>query len=203
MNKTVVAIAAIVVFMLVLPVVVVLLKQGPAEPARQGTERAGAGSSTTPEYAEGDPYTMTTATFAGEQVQCTAIGAAILSGDRQRVQAFLDNGADINRAIQWQNPGRPPTTLSAVQLAVRTVAERNVTVDFIGFLVDRGADVNRGLPLHAAVASGRDDLVRTLIALGADVNARNRSGYTPLGVAERLGAASVVIDVLRQHGAAR
>ena len=35
-------------------------------------------------------------------------------------------------------------------------------------------------PLHSAVSAGHNDVVQDLISLGADVNAANSSGQTPL-----------------------
>ena len=57
-----------------------------------------------------------------------------------------------------------------------------------GWLLDHGANPNcRGAdgrtPLHAAAARGARSFAERLIAAGADVNARDRRGLTPLGVA--------------------
>lgn len=55
-------------------------------------------------------------------------------------------------------------------------------------------------PLHLATAGGQLELMARLIALGADVNAVNRSGYTPLHVAARHGLVAPA-QLLLQHGA--
>jgi len=199
-NKTIAVLVAVVVVVLVLPVVVVQLRAGPAGQEAGG---AGAGPPASAGGSAGDPYATTTVTIEGETLELTALGAAILAGDRSRVQAFLAGGADLNRPIQRRSQGRPLRTTHAVPLAVAAVAQNAATVEFIGFLVERGADVNLGLPLHAAVASQRADIVRAVIAAGANVNARNRSGYTALGGAERLGSTSDIIQVLREHGAVK
>jgi ankyrin repeat protein len=66
-------------------------------------------------------------------------------------------------------------------------------------LLESGADVNARsdnplsvLPLHSAVAGNHDDVVAVLVDAGADVNARQRHGWTPLhGAAQNGSLASV------------
>jgi ankyrin repeat protein len=60
------------------------------------------------------------------------------------------------------------------------------------YLLDQGADVHAVAqnamqiqPLHAAVAGQYSDIVKLLIAHGADVNARQQSGFTPLMAARQ------------------
>ena len=60
------------------------------------------------------------------------------------------------------------------------------------FLIDQGADIHAVArnamqiqPLHAAVAGQYADIVRLLIEHGADVNARQQSGFTPLMAARQ------------------
>ncbi|WP_245691702.1 ankyrin repeat domain-containing protein [Geodermatophilus telluris] len=54
-------------------------------------------------------------------------------------------------------------------------------------------------PLHLAVAAGREDVVRELVAAGADLCARTESGRTPLHVA--IEHAPELAGVLRELGA--
>ncbi|QID16205.1 ankyrin repeat domain-containing protein [Nitrogeniibacter mangrovi] len=69
-----------------------------------------------------------------------------------------------------------------------------------------GADPNvvdaqrRGGVLALAAADGRAELVRKLLAAGADPDRRGEAGFTPLGVAALRGHAAVVRLLLR-HGA--
>jgi ankyrin repeat protein len=66
-------------------------------------------------------------------------------------------------------------------------------------LLAAGADVNARsdnafsvLPIHSAVAGGLDEVVAVLVDSGADVNARQRHGWTPLhGAAQNGSLASV------------
>ena len=57
-----------------------------------------------------------------------------------------------------------------------------------------------GTPIYHAAAWGRTSVVELLIARGADVNAKSKSGVTPLAAAEKNGFAETA-KVLRQHGA--
>jgi ankyrin repeat protein len=51
--------------------------------------------------------------------------------------------------------------------------------------------LHRRTPLHWAAAGGHDAIVRRLIALGADPDARDKRGKTPLDLASAAGLASV------------
>jgi ankyrin repeat protein len=52
------------------------------------------------------------------------------------------------------------------------------------------------LPLHSAVAGGHGDVAALLIEAGADVNARQRHGWTPLHGAAQNGAIETVERLL-------
>src|SRR5215211_1109260 len=54
-------------------------------------------------------------------------------------------------------------------------------------------------PLHVAVAEGREDVVRVLVAAGADLHAQTEHDRTPLHVALEL--APQLVAVLRELGA--
>jgi ankyrin repeat protein len=55
-------------------------------------------------------------------------------------------------------------------------------------------------PLHSAAAAKQLDVCRTLLAAGADPNAVQHGGYTPLREAEENGDEELA-ELLRQHGA--
>jgi ankyrin repeat protein len=88
-------------------------------------------------------------------------------GDLDAGAHLLDGGADVNDTT--------PGGISALVMAAHSGNGR-----FAAFLVDRGADVNRGAAgytaLHAAVLRGDLDLVKVLVAHGADVRATLQKG---------------------------
>ena len=77
-------------------------------------------------------------------------------------------------------------------------------LDAIRRAVRRGADVNRGFgettPLIRATFTGRKDVVRLLIELGADADAETPFGRTPVMVASMRGDRAMV-DLLVADGA--
>ncbi|MBD2869116.1 ankyrin repeat domain-containing protein [Paenibacillus arenilitoris] len=74
----------------------------------------------------------------------------------------------------------------------------------VNFLLDHGAEVNarskdnnlNNMAIHAAIAGNHEHVVRTLIAKGADINAKCegkwRLGFTPLHVAGYFGRESII-----------
>jgi ankyrin repeat protein len=64
--------------------------------------------------------------------------------------------------------------------------------------------------LHVAAAAYQPDLVRTLLAVGADVSTKNRRGAEPLhtgrggsGSAEARAQQALIVQLLERNGAAR
>jgi ankyrin repeat protein len=130
-------------------------------------------------------------------------------GDVESGAHLLDGGADINETT--------PNGLS-----VLVMATHSGNGAFAAFLVDRGADVNAGgggyTALHAAVLRGDRDLVKRLVAHGADVHAKllkgtasryyskdyafneDLVGATPLWLAARFGEPEM-IRTLAEAGA--
>src|SRR5262245_12270171 len=69
---------------------------------------------------------------------------------------------------------------------ISAIERRDVRI--LSLLLERGADPNHVLkydwaPLHIAVEYELEDMVRTLVAHGADINLRDQSGSTALHVA--------------------
>lgn len=54
-------------------------------------------------------------------------------------------------------------------------------------------------PLHAAVASGKVNCIRMIIAAGADIEAKNVDGNTPLHIACFNGHANAVTELLNNN----
>ena len=72
-------------------------------------------------------------------------------------------------------------------------------------LLQRGANVNmrgeaRATPLHAAAYYGRGEIAELLISYGADINAADDNGNTPLLISHTTPGESNPIRVLLKHG---
>jgi cytohesin len=143
----------------------------------------------------------------------TPLHSAALFGSTECAEVFIVNGADIEAEDSFGH--RPLHNAAATGQA-----------SFVELLIDSGADVNardkKGLtPLHWASAKGRlrgflvdwgllhsemvsnkdyDKTIERLIGAGADLNAKNKKGRTPLAVAKKSKNQDVV-DLLQQHGA--
>lgn len=137
---------------------------------------------------------------------------AAIVGDTERLRALLDE-ADREQAIR-------PDTSSEGEGSVRPVDERSADgftalhlAAFFGhpatvaLLLEHGADPNRWAtgeqhvqPLHSAVAGGNEEVAARLVAAGADVDARQARGFTPLMGAAQNGLAATV-DLLLARGA--
>lgn len=120
--------------------------------------------------------------------------AAALGRDA-RVAELLDRDPSLLNAMSPD--GYHPLSLASYFGAVSTAR----------LLLDRGADVSTVATnpmnvqaLHAAVAAPSQDIVALLLEHGADPNARQHVGYTPL-----MGAASgglpAMVDLLLKAGA--
>lgn len=91
------------------------------------------------------------------------------------------------------------------------VEPESQVVETVTTALSLGSDINGTNPagetaLHVASAQGYDSVVKLLVERGADLNARNAKGQTPLGAlvarAGGRGSRKSTIDVLRSLGAA-
>lgn len=131
---------------------------------------------------------------------------AARDGNRERVNQLLDQGADITGP---DGSGEPPLLIAAlaghrdiVVLLLEKGADIEIRnkggltalhaaaygghLDVVELLVSKGALVNDDKnfyhmsPLHAAAEEGHADVVAFLLANKADIEAKERNGYTPL-----------------------
>jgi ankyrin repeat protein len=106
---------------------------------------------------------------------CSAFVAAICNGLTEVVDAFVEEGLDLNRR---DKSGFTPL-IWAVHSGHGEIAKR---------LLGQGAPVNTAdtysmTPLHHAARRQSLELVQLLVEAGADVTARNCDGKTPLVLA--------------------
>lgn len=98
---------------------------------------------------------------------------AALAGRKDMVVLLLERGADI----QIRNKGG---------LTALHAAAYGGHLDIVELLVAKGAPINdeknfyHMSPLHAAAEEGHADVVAFLLANKADIEAKERNGYTPL-----------------------
>jgi ankyrin repeat protein len=121
---------------------------------------------------------------------------AAAAGDVDRLTELLDGDPELVRA--WSEDGYTPLHLAAF-------FDRGKAVRL---LLDRGADVGavsrndmKVQPLHSAVAADSRDVAAALLAGGADPNARQEGGFTPLMAAEQNEEEGDMVRLLMDHGA--
>jgi ankyrin repeat protein len=129
----------------------------------------------------------------------SAVLLAVYSGHPEIARILLDHGAtlDVFEASAVGDVDRLRELLVEDPSRVNAFAPDGFTPlglaaffrhpEAVRLLLTNGADVNvasrntqRVAPLHSAVAGGTVEIVRDLLAHGADVHARQELGFTPL-----------------------
>ena len=98
------------------------------------------------------------------------------------LRAWIDQGADFRTEIRPEAPPRPvdpkvAAVIAAVRSRDRATLERLIAADPA---LATSKDAAGSTPLHHAAGFGTLDSLTFLIDKGADVNAKNRRGSTPL-----------------------
>src|SRR5688572_25408402 len=98
------------------------------------------------------------------------------------LRAWIDQGADFRTEIRAEAPPRPvDPKVAAVIAAVRTRDRATLeTLIAADPALVTATDAGGSTPLHHAAGFGASDSLAFLIDKGADVNAKNRRGSTPL-----------------------
>ncbi len=140
----------------------------------------------------------------------TPLMHASWNGDLEKASLLIDEGADVNMADESGNTPLHLAVqeghFSLVKLLMESgalaslnkstddnesplyLAAENGHIHIFSYLVDAGAQLDLGQKnnmngytmLHAAVSKGKFDMVKHLIDLGFDPNAKDRYGQTPL-----------------------
>jgi len=145
--------------------------------------------------------------------------AAVYRGDAATVAAILATGPelDIFEAAAVGDLARVRALVTADPALARAFAADGFHPlglaaffkhpDVVRFLIDAGADLNapsrnrmKVAALHSAIAARDRESTLALIAAGADVNAEQEGGFTPLDAATQNGDREIV-DALRAAGA--
>ncbi|KAL5108862.1 Ankyrin repeat and KH domain-containing protein 1 [Taenia crassiceps] len=125
---------------------------------------------------------------------CTPLMQAAFYGHIEIVQCLIDRGANVDQPLNSNKD-------SALTLACEMGDN-----EIIGILLkvgesNQGAEVNRyedsvDAPILAAICGGNLDIVKLLIAYHANIEERNKVGYTPLMLAAQKGAGDMVTELL-------
>jgi len=114
------------------------------------------------------------------QLPILDIWTAASQGNLEAVRRYLAAGAEIDAT--FVAPGIPASGATPLHLAVlcdqRKIAQ--FLIEERANLNARAEDEHGGTPLHWAAALGRVEMVRKLTEAGADVNAADNHGFTPL-----------------------
>ena len=147
-----------------------------------------------------------------------ALFTAILNGDVPKIKQLISEGYDVNAtdrslgttlhaAIKYGYRPRGGPYVYTTKMYGKPMEEKEQKIlEMLELLTDNGADIyafdehSYYTPLGFAVMRNQPRVVEWFIEKGADVNARNRLGKTPLTFALRKDSKEIA-ELLRKHGA--
>ncbi len=129
----------------------------------------------------------------GATVRARDISWAALNGDRERIDELVAQGVDVSApAVRGQTP---------IVLAMSSGNEK-----LVPFLISKGARVDTTMPeagrqaLHFAAAWELREAFEQLVAAGANKEARDDNGATPLLVASRHASPEMIRWLIEDQG---
>ena len=122
---------------------------------------------------------------------------AAINGRKEVAELLIANGADVNAIIvSGRNQGKTP-----LDMTIRL--RRTETADLLRKHGGKTGDwLIADKSIHKAASAGHIEAVKKHLAAGADVNAKDVDGQTPLDMAVGWGETKTA-DLLRKHGAKR
>jgi ankyrin repeat protein len=118
----------------------------------------------------------------------TALISAIFFKNKEAVELLLEAGANANDRNSIKNT-------TPLVVAVQHFAES------IPLLVEKGAGLeDKNKALRYAINNENDEAIQLLLASGADINAQNMQGFTPL-TAAIYDSDITLVELLLRHGA--
>lgn len=151
-----------------------------------------------------------------------SLHTAAYIGDLQRVQKFIDGGANLDAVDQKGQTAlhyaAKAGQITIAKLLIANGADVNAGDDWtplqeaaygsrelVDLLLAKGADIKTGKwpALHCALDAQRFDIVELLLAKGADANIRDGEGRTPLHVSAWYAASRYpkIVELLIAKGA--
>ncbi len=142
-------------------------------------------------------------------------------GDLQRVEKFIDGGANVDANDQKGQTAlhyaAKAGQIAVAKLLIANGADVNAgewtplqeaaynSKEMVELLLAKGADINTGKwpALHSALDAELFDIVELLVAKGADVNIKDGEGRTPLHIAAWYAASKnpKIVELLLSKGA--
>lgn len=116
---------------------------------------------------------------------CTALYLAAMHGHLNLVQLLVEKGSNVNRKRNG--------TMAPIE-----VASKNGHFNVVKYLIENRAVYVDNSTMHHAASEGHLDIVQQLELYGANVNARDKEGTTPLWIAANNGHYEVVKFLLNK-----
>ncbi|KAJ4271575.1 hypothetical protein NW762_000279 [Fusarium torreyae] len=136
----------------------------------------------------------------------SALTAAVLNGNTEVVEFFIEQGADVAASLQSLDSVKDRNSLKQLALDYAVVAG---DLDMLNFLITQGVNVNHTAksdlrtPLHLAAELGRLETVALLLDANADPTREDELSRTALDFARRSGSGLTVLlfeKAIKLHG---
>ena len=151
----------------------------------------------TPLYLAALSHHQNIARFLLDRGAVIDVDIAVMLGDYELVNEYLDRGVDANSKFA-------KGCAKGISFLNKAIADKHENL--VSLLVSKGAEINEKTgssefsPLHQAAIAGCKQICELLISRGANVNAKDTDGQTPLHWAARVGNRDIV-EILLDCGA--